>query len=210
MRHEHAQQLFDAAARGDRDAQDEIIREFVPLVRSRVHALLERDFRRTHGWMLAAFSTGDVLQEVFVDVIRHLDRIEFRSVDKVVGYLATVALHKILGLVAHHTADRRRAGARAEPEQGIDGLQTERELDPALAAGLLEEMTIFREVFRTLGDRQQILIERRLIDQAAFEQIADELGYASATSARMAYYDARARLALKLRGRGVGALQSPG
>ena len=80
----------------------------------------------------------------------------------------------------------------------------------ALAAGLLEEMTIFREVFRTLGDRQQILIERRLIDQAAFEQIADELGYASATSARMAYYDARARLALKLRGRGVGALQSPG
>ena len=85
----------------------------------------------------------------------------------------------------------------------MDGLEAEREVDPAIAASLREQLAIFQRAFLEFSDRQQLLIGRRLVDQAPFEAIAEELGYASASSARMGYYDVRAQLVLKLRARGV-------
>ena len=62
----------EAAARGDEAARDELVRNYADRVRSRVHAELEQDFRRNHRWILPLFSTRDVVQDVFVAVIRSL------------------------------------------------------------------------------------------------------------------------------------------
>jgi hypothetical protein len=44
-----------------------------PKVRAIVHNQLEHDFRKHHRWILPLFSTGDIVQEVFVGVVNGID-----------------------------------------------------------------------------------------------------------------------------------------
>lgn len=60
---------LELARAGDQDARNQILERFYPKVRELVHKKLEHDFRKNHRWILPLFSTGDIVQEVFVGVV---------------------------------------------------------------------------------------------------------------------------------------------
>jgi hypothetical protein len=80
-----------------------------------------------------------------------------------------------------------------------------REAPPALAASLAEQAGVLQEVLDGFSPRHRALLELRLVDGEQFGAIAVKLGYASAETARLAFWDAQARLLVKLRARGIRA-----
>ena len=92
---------LEAAAGGDAAARNQLIERYADRVRSRVHAELEQDFRRNHRWILPLFSTRDVVQDVFVAVIRSLsagerDQLDFPSEHAFIAWLSTVCRNRLL------------------------------------------------------------------------------------------------------------------
>jgi RNA polymerase sigma factor (sigma-70 family) len=175
-------------------------------VRAHVHQELQRDFRQGHRWLLALFSTQDVVQELFAAVVRGLADAEFEHEQALLAYLKTMVRNRLLDAVRFHEADKRDARRQAElPTGGIDALGPARGESPDLAAELAERIAVLREVLQTFQDRQRALLEMRLVDGATFKDICSALGYASDETARQAFWDAQAKLLVRLRARGVRA-----
>lgn len=192
---------------GERAAQDEIVLLFQDRVRARVHKELQDDFRKHHAWMLALFSTRDVVQDVLCAVVSALGSGDFADEDAFAGYLATMARNRLLDAVRHHEAqkrDARREVRDLDPE--LVRARSDQDLPtPALAAQLAEQAGLVNEVLDALDPRRRALITLRLVDEKSYPVIAQELGYASAETARQAFVEAQARLLVKLRARGLRA-----
>lgn len=200
------QRLIQAAAAGDRGAQEALVGRCLPGVRARVHRALEADFRRHHRWILPLFSTMDVVQDVLAAVVRDLRDTSFDTADAFEAFLGTLVQHRLLDAVRFHEAGRRDARQQVpEPTGGLAGMvPAHRDATPTLAASLAERAAMVREVIAGLPERQRRLVELRLLEGEAFPAIAAALGYASAETARQSFVDAKARLLVKLRGRGLG------
>jgi RNA polymerase sigma factor (sigma-70 family) len=195
-----------AASAGDRQAQDRLVAACHADVRARVHAELERDFRARHRWILPLFSTQDVVQEVLAAVVRDLRDASFPGKEAFFAYLGTLVRHRLLDAVRFHEAARRDGRKQvAEPTAGMAAVEADaREATPTLAASLSERAALLREAMAELPERWRRLLELRLQEEQTFPQIAAALGYASEETARQALVEAQARLAVKLRARGLG------
>jgi RNA polymerase sigma factor (sigma-70 family) len=198
-------ELIARAAAGDVDAQDQVVRDFEPRVRRLVHRHLSEDFRRSHHWMLAIFSTRDVVQDILIATVRALETADFPSEEALAAYLATMVRHRLLDAVKHHEAARRDARRDVRDDASI-----EQRSDPSVAgatpsstAELAEQARIVGEVLDSFDARPRALLVGRLIEERPFAELAAELGYASAESARGAWVEAHARLLVRLRMRGV-------
>lgn len=200
-------ELVDRAASGDAQARGELVTRYADRVRERVHQELERDFRRSHRWILPLFSTRDVVQDVFVALIGSLERgsaLEFPSEVAFVGYLSTVVRNRLLDAVRHHEAQRRDARrAQPDPEGQIAAGQADDRAVPELAAQLAEQAGMLAGVLEELTERQRQLVTMRIVDGEPFKALAERLGYASEESARQSFHGAKAKLLVKLRARGV-------
>ncbi len=84
------------------------------------------------------------------------------------------------------------------------------EMTPELAASLAERATVLRDVMQAFPPRHRALLELRMMDDTPFPQIATELGYSSAETARQAFLDAKAKLLVRLRTAGIRGDQSLG
>jgi len=201
---------IEAAAQGDKDAQDQIVEACYPNVRDMVHNGLELDFRKRHRWILPLFSTQDIVHEVLVTVVRGLEDTSFESQDKFHGYLSTVVRHRLLDAVRFHEASRRDhrkdvSGTAA----GIDRIANPSiDETPAFAASLGERATMVREALNGLPERNRIMLEMRLIDEATFSQIKEALGYSSDETARQAFHAAQAKFLVVLRRLGINKTMS--
>ncbi len=196
--------LLAGAAARDAAAQEELIARFQPRVREIVHRALEGDFRRSHRWILPLFSTRDVVQDVFLQVVRGLEEADFPGEEAFVAYLSTVVRNRLLDAVRHHEAQKRDSRKRIEPGTvGFEGIAPSRDPTPTLAASLAEQSALVHEVFATFPERQRLLLERRLVDGITYPELARELGYASEDTVRNAFLDAHAKLLVRLRSRGV-------
>lgn len=198
-------ELLEGCVAGDADARDALVRAFYPRVQAAVHRQLEGDFRRRHQWMLPLFSTRDVVQDVFVGVVDGLAGRSFADEDAFVGYLCTAVRNRLLDAVRFHEAHKRDARRDA---RGTDTSVVVRQADdrapvPVLAAQLAEQAGVLREVLAAMPEKQRRLIELRIVDEETFPAIAEQLGYASAETARQAFTEAQARLLVKLRARGL-------
>lgn len=199
------QALLARSVAGDADARDEIVRRFHPRVRELVHRGLQEDFRKRHRWMLALFSTRDVVQEVFADVVASLGSGEFPDEGAFIAFLTTMVRNRLLDAVRFHEAKKRDArrevrddevaGVAEQPDRGL--------LTPALAAQLAEQAAILQEVLDGFEPRKKALLTLRLVDEVTYPEIAKMLGFASAETARQAFVEAQARLLVKLRARGL-------
>src|SRR5205814_2024767 len=69
-------ELLQAARGGDGPARAELVSRFYPRVQALVHGQIQRRLRAGGHGALARMSTGDVVQEVFMEVLRGLDRWE--------------------------------------------------------------------------------------------------------------------------------------
>jgi len=191
------------AASGDAGARRQLVERFYPTVQRLVHEQLARSFRQHHAWIWPLFSTGDVVHDVLVDVIRGVGAFEGEVEAEFAGYLAAAVGHRLIDAVRHHEAGCRDA-RRRDPGTVADLGSTGRGPgEPAAAAVLGEQMTIFRAQLAALPEADRVLIELRLGEELPFSAIAAKLGYASDNSARKAFDRAQARLALRLRAAGL-------
>jgi RNA polymerase sigma-70 factor (ECF subfamily) len=199
-------QRIEAAAAGDPQAQHDVVVACQEVVRTRVHRELEQDFRKHHRWMLPLFSTQDVVHEVLGAVVRDLRDTSFPSAAAFHAFLATMVRHRLLDAVRFHEAGRRDARRQvAEPTAGLAAVAADRsDPTPTLAASLAERAALVRDALGELPERHRRLVELRLLEDASFPQIAAALGYASDETARQAFWEAQAKLLVKLRVRGLG------
>lgn len=203
---EQLRPAIEAAATGDKAAQERVIDLCYEHVRKVVHRDLDGDFRKNHGWIMPLFSTHDVVHEVLTNVVRELQDTSFEAPEKFYAYLGTLVRHRLLDAVRHHEAARRDARQQTnEPTVGMAAVaHDDREATPTLAASLGERAGIVRDVLQEMPERQRRLLELRLLEDTTWPEIAEMLGYSSDDTARQAFRDAQARLLVKLRVRGLG------
>ena len=194
--------LLDAARDGDARARDELFVRFYPRVQVLVHRQIQQRLRRPGHGALARLSTGDVVQEVFVDVLRGLERWEGSDEDAFIGLLATLVEHRLIDQIRHHQAGRRDVRRHGDEGPVTAGVGDDR--TPSVDASKHEELGVYREVLAGFADRERALLSLRLEDELEFKELAIRLAYPSPDAARKAFHSAQARLVLQLRRRGVG------
>ncbi|MEZ5964871.1 MAG: sigma-70 family RNA polymerase sigma factor [Planctomycetota bacterium] len=190
-------QLLAAARAGERSATERLIAELYPSVQSLVHTQLATDLRRKRPWLSAMFSTGDVVQEVFLNVIRGLDDFQGTHEAALVSYLATLVKNRLVDAVRFHEAmcrDVRRTPVRVEETEHLASGE-----EPGDLAAREEQLRLFTQVVSGLPMREQLLLRERLHGGQTFPQLATSLGYPSEDAARKAFHAVQARLLLRLR-----------
>jgi RNA polymerase sigma factor (sigma-70 family) len=188
--------LVEEARRGARPALDRLFQQFYPRVEAMVHRRLARDLNG-RPWLLARFSTGDIVQDVFRGVLRDLDGFAGRDEDAFAGYLAIAVRNQIIDAIRFHEAERRNARASRVEAQDFDGADATP--DPALLAAIDDEERRLNRVIASLAPTEQLLLRARVEGTATFEELAAQLGYCSESAARRAFYALKARLAILLR-----------
>ena len=197
--------LADLLARArarDAAATAELLQRFLPRVAAIAHRQLQRRARPQDRQALQVLSTGDLVQDVLLEVLRGLDRWEGTGEEPFVALLATLVEHRLLDHLRKAQAGRRdvRRHAGAGPETlGVANPQR----SPGTIAMNAEQLRIYREVLGTFADRERVLLALRLEEGVEFAQLAATLAYPSADAARKAFHAVQARLLLRLRQSGL-------
>jgi RNA polymerase sigma factor (sigma-70 family) len=197
--------LLRAARLGDEAARERLLREIYPEVAKIVHRALETDFRRRHRWILAMFSTGDIVQDVFLNVVRAQPEAGAADERQLLSWLATQVQNRIIDRVRFHLAQRRDA-RHATPL--ADGEGTTRpvaapDLSPSGLVSLDERARLVLQALGELGEREQELWRLRVDEEKSFSEVAHALHLVTEESARSAFRRVRSKLALRLHRLGV-------
>lgn len=163
---------------------------YYPQVNHRVHRLLARDLRRGRPWLAAMMSTGDIVHEVFLGVVRDFEGFRGKTEQAFVAYLARLVRNRLIDSVRHHEASRRDQ-RRVERDQ-VD-LQAPG-ASPGASLVQSEDADLFGAILAKLPERDRALLRGRLEDQEPFEVLSKSLGYASADSARKAFRSVQAKV----------------
>ncbi|MCA8954853.1 MAG: sigma-70 family RNA polymerase sigma factor [Planctomycetes bacterium] len=195
--------LVAAAQRGEAGALDAVLRRVYPRVQQLVHRQLQRGFRPKNPWLRPMFSTGDVVQDVFLGVLSTAPNLEGQGEDAVVRYLASAVQNRLLDMMRYHGAARRDARRRAD-QTSADAFQPPSSgAAPWRSAAVHEKLGIYLDVLESFPRRHRLLLRRRIEQGNSFAAIAEELGFPSSDAARKAFHEAHAKLLVRLVTRGV-------
>jgi RNA polymerase sigma factor (sigma-70 family) len=197
-------QLLAAVRAGSAEARNELVRRYQPRVAGLVHHHIRTRLRPQQHAVLRLLSTGDIVQEVFVEVLRGLDRWDGEAEEPFVALLATLVEHRLLDQVRRSQAGRRDVRREHGSVPDTIGIADD-DRGPATLAMSREQVDIYRDVLTTFAERERALLTLRLEDACEFEEIAGRLAYPSGDAARKAFHATQARLLLRLRQRGVAA-----
>ncbi|MCA8976936.1 MAG: sigma-70 family RNA polymerase sigma factor [Planctomycetes bacterium] len=200
-----------AAVRGgDTVKLAEIAERYYPRVRRMVQRSLRNDFRRSHSWIQLNFSTGDVVQNVFLRVLPTLSGVRCTEEPAFLRFLATAVENHLLDTLRHHQAGRRDARRDAKSESAILEAMTKPAPDntPSYDASFHEHERALRAVVRALSDRERLVWRLRAQDELAWAEVAEQMNYASADVARQAFNDTKAKILIALRRRGFAATRT--
>lgn len=189
------------ARRGDEEARGQLVEKYYPVVQRMVHRELEARVRRGRPWLAGLFSTGDVVHDVLIGVLRDLHGFQGSDEKAFVCYLATNVTHQLLDAMRFHQAQRRDR-RRVKATEDFDA-RVGRTMSPTSAASDKEEHTAVHAELAGLSERDRELLELRFQREAGYAEIAAELGYDSAEAVRRAVRSALSRLLVKLRARGI-------
>jgi RNA polymerase sigma factor (sigma-70 family) len=177
----------------DRSRLEALCHQHYPKVQQLVHQMLAHDVRRGRPWLAAVLSTGDVVQEVFLGVVRDFDG--FRGDEgSFVAYLARLVRNRMIDSLRHHEASGRDQRRHAE---GLGEVLSE-SMSPFSQLRSSENANDVQRILATLKDRDRALLRGRIEDGESFQQLATALGYASADSARKAFCAIQAKLLARL------------
>jgi RNA polymerase sigma factor (sigma-70 family) len=190
-----------AAQQGDGAALNLLLERCYPAVQRSVHRSLASSTRRNRPWLVPLFSTGDVVQEVFVSVVRDVDSLKDVTESTFVGFLASLVRNRLVDSIRFHEAMRRGGRRVRDLDPGAAG-DAGGESPPA-AAARAEEVENFCRVLAGTPARERALLVDRIQHEHAFARIATDLGYPSEDAARKAFYTAQARLVVRLRQAGI-------
>lgn len=195
--------LLRAAADGDEDARARLLHDIYPDVRALVHRNLDRDFRRRHPWMLQMFSTGDIVQEVFLAVVKSRPEAGAHDELQLRAWLAGQVQNRIIDRVRFHLAQRRNAHKAQPLASDAGGALAGRDQTPSLLATLDERARLLAEALADLDPDQRQLWRLRVEEEREFAEVARALGLASDEAARSAFRRVQAKLVVKLHRLGV-------
>jgi RNA polymerase sigma-70 factor (ECF subfamily) len=185
--------LVSAANGGSESARDALLERYYPRI-TRIVSL-------RMGKTLGQFQDfEDVVQETLIDVFRGLHRFEPRSEGSFRHWLAGVVENNIRDLSRRSSAQKRGSGrARDLASYGTsvltESLFSASDPSPSEAAVGNEFEERVEAAILSLDENSRRIIEMRHICGMSHEEIADELGYSSASSARSLLSRAMSQLA---------------
>ncbi len=195
-------QLLSAAKSGDREAQDALVGRVYPEVRRLVHKELSQSLRRSRPELSALFSTGDVVHDVLLGVLRDLHSFKGDDQPALTQYLAVRVSHQLIDTIRFHQAkcrDRRRGGVDSAAHEPAST-----DPSPTSAAAARESAAALDAAIATLPERLRQVLELRYRRGMAHADVAAALGFPSAEAARKAERTARAQLSVRMRALGDG------
>lgn len=192
-------EILASARGGSQDAINELCKRYYEPIRKVVHRDLARDVRGGRPWLLARFSTGDVVQEVFLGLLSELGAFEGESEEAFIGYLSIMVRNRIIDAVRFHEAARRdgRTSRSAEAAYGERAAVP----DPGQAAALREMVETFEAELQKFPARERALLRGRLDQELTFQELGTRLEYPTGAAARKAFYRVLARLTIRLESR---------
>ncbi len=191
--------LLREAREGSQPAMNELLERIYPRVCAVVHRQLESARQKTMRRLLATYSTGDVVQEIFIKVLNGLDGFAGDDEETLINYLGVLVRNTLADRLRYFTADRRDSG------HVVDNLEVVAASDssPLNRVSASEQVRLYRVVLRTFPEREQRLLRLRIEGSVPFAILAKELAYPSEDATRKAYNTARSRLLVRLQNRGV-------
>ena len=191
--------ILDRARGGDAEALEALVERFYPRVEAAVHHRLSRDLRVGRPWLASRLSTGDLVHDVFHSVIRDLGSFGGRTEDAFLGHVTMVVRNRVIDSIRFHEAACRDGRRAYSMPDGMDQADDGAAVDPAQVAVRLEALQRVEQSLAELDERERLLVRARFEGLASFEVLAEQLGYGSESTARRAFFDAQARLALRLK-----------
>lgn len=190
-----------SARSGNGEQLNALLERHYPTVRRIVRRSIATNRSEAQRWSSAAFCPDDIVQEVFLAVVSHLDRFEGETEGQFVRFLVTISRNRLLDTLRFHRAERR---DRRRCSESLDGIDVASGEAPALDRTVtVDEVARYREMLDTFDARTRTLLSERLESSTTYDTLAHRLRYSSADACKKAFYTARNRIALQLRPRRV-------
>ncbi|WP_439116216.1 RNA polymerase sigma factor [Ilumatobacter sp.] len=193
--------MLTAARSGDQVALDALCSLHYPTVERIAHRELRSELGSTAGNLVALFSTGDVVQDVFRKVLASLEGFAGTSEGEFINYIAAAVRTRLLDLVRFHHAVRRDRRKTTHEDESLQQKVGNDQTVEQLCAD--EQVRIYFSILDDFDPRERALLVRRLDGEATFEALAQELGFPSKEAARKAFNRLHARLLIRLQKAGV-------
>jgi RNA polymerase sigma-70 factor (ECF subfamily) len=182
--------LVHRAHDGDRAALELLIGRYYERVRRIVRLRLGAALR-------TRVDSGDILQEVFMEAVKHFDRFEMRDDASLIHWMSCMVENRIRDAADYFGAAKRDAG-REVPLAG-DSTELDRELTaggllPADSAHRQDQITRLEAAIERLAPADRELILLRDYAGLSWERIAELTGRPTPDAARMAHVEAVKRL----------------
>ncbi len=189
------QALLAQAKKGDRSATEELFERLLPRVRRIV--ALRMVCRESELW-----DREDLVQETLIDAFRSFDGFEDRSDGALCHWLATLVHNNLRGHQRWRKAAKRDARRVQRPKNRAtvltDSVLGHDSTTPSRIAQAAELEQQVETVLLGLDERHRRVIELRKLCELSFEEIAKELEFSSASSARSLFSRAMSELAERL------------
>jgi len=198
------ERLIWEAQEGDDFALQDLYTRYYPRVARIVRMRLGPRLR-------VVVEVDDIIQETFLRAVLQLQDFSVQSEAGFLDWLATIALNQIRAAAKHWSREKRSPDREERHSIHPRDSLSERVLQisarvtgPLTGAARSEREQILEAALDELDEvHREVIILRSLVG-ASFEEIAARLGRPSEAAARELFRRARARLAVKLRGRGLG------
>lgn len=195
--------ILAAARSGDQVALDALCSMHYPTVERIAHRELRAEMGANAGNLVALFSTGDVVQDVFRKVLASLEGFVGTTEGEFVNYIAAAVRTRLLDLVRFHHAVRRDRRRTTHQDEAL--AQRPDPNHPFRKLCAEEQVRIYFSILDDFDGRERALLVRRLDGDATFESLAEELDFPSKEAARKSFNRLHARLLIRLQRSGVTA-----
>lgn len=195
----HIPTIMAAVRQGDRRVLNKLCAHLYPKVQQMVRSSMGRNNGR-NPWHRSLFSTGDIVQEVFMNVLSSLEDFRGTTEAELLSYVSTLTRNRLVDAIRFYEAsrrDRRRIDTESR-QQDIQRVRDE-QLNPESLAINHEELLRFYVALNRFTERDRNLLRERIENNREYGEIATMLGYASADSTRKAFHVAQAKLLARLR-----------
>jgi RNA polymerase sigma-70 factor (ECF subfamily) len=164
--------VFSRAVRGDRDARDELIGCYRPLIR----LIANRHMRRSFS---ARFDESDVVQLTCIDAVDGFAKFRGRSRAEFEGWMETILRRKIWELCQQHTAAKRDVRREFLMDAAASGLSLawnpNRSAGPVSRVLAGEAALLVAISLEQLPDDYRTAIELRYVDGLKLREIAEQM-----------------------------------
>ncbi|MCE9593433.1 MAG: RNA polymerase sigma factor [Planctomycetes bacterium] len=182
-------ELIGRAQRSDKAAWQELLKRFGPTLQVAVHGRIPTALR-------GRFSTADVLQSAFVDVLGGLGEFKYEDDEKFGAWLKLIATRKLVDRIRSHTRLARAPEAETHPD-GVDGALVGNSRTPSEIVGDAERQAALLDALTRLAPEERDLVWLRLFEERTWPEIAKALEL-SISVAQRRYAHALSRLLREL------------